>query len=82
LRQWALLEHLQKSGHDVVGVENDPLARQVASSRGLQIMEGSAESMPALRAASFDVVVMSHVLGRFAASGDATMPPRASKPRA
>jgi len=57
-----LLEELRKSGHDAVGVEIDPLAREAAVRRGLRVVEGTAESLPALPAAAFDVVVMSHVL--------------------
>jgi SAM-dependent methyltransferase len=57
-----LLEELRKSGHDVVGVELDPLARETATRRGLRVLAGSAESLPELPAAGFDAVVMSHVL--------------------
>lgn len=72
---WLLLD-LRNSGHEVMGIEMDPTARQVAASRGLQVLDGSAERMPTLPPASFDIVVMAHVLEHtldpVAAIGNAT----------
>ncbi len=58
-----LLKELQDAGHDVVGLEPDPAARQVAIDRGLTVYDGSAENYPAeLEKESFDVIIMIHVL--------------------
>jgi SAM-dependent methyltransferase len=54
---------LAQAGHEVVGVEPDPIARQLALKRGLCVFEGTAEKMPAeLEDGSFDAIIMTHVL--------------------
>ncbi len=58
-----LLTELRRVGHEVTGVEVDPVARRVATSQGLRVLEGTAEELPAtLATESCDVVVMSHSL--------------------
>lgn len=57
------LEKLSSLGHKVMGVEPDPAAREVARGRGLQVFEGTAESLPQeIKTEPFDVVIMKHVL--------------------
>jgi SAM-dependent methyltransferase len=57
-----LMRGLVGPGVTIFGVEPDATARQAAQP-GMTILEGSAESLPgSLERASFDVVVMSHVL--------------------
>ncbi|MCW1932088.1 class I SAM-dependent methyltransferase [Pararhodobacter zhoushanensis] len=47
----------------VRGVEPDPRAVAVARSRGLDVREGTAESLPAaIRSSLYDLIVFSHVL--------------------
>jgi len=50
-------------GHRVCGVEPDPDARRVAQERGLEVLDGTAEDLPAaITARRHDVVVLFHVL--------------------
>jgi 2-polyprenyl-3-methyl-5-hydroxy-6-metoxy-1,4-benzoquinol methylase len=59
----ALLNEVKSLGYDVVGVEPDPAARQLARDRGLTVHDGTAEQLPPeLEPASFDMVLMSHAL--------------------
>lgn len=58
-----LLAEGKARGLSVVGVEPDPAARQTARSRGVPVLEGTAEDLPAsLPRDSFDAVVLSHSL--------------------
>lgn len=58
-----ILTILQKAGHNVVGVEMDPKAREIALGLGLDVRDGVAESLPQnLMDQSFDAVIMTHVL--------------------
>ena len=57
LQEWAGL------GHEVVGIEPDPKAREAAESKGLTVHAGTAEDLPAAVADQrFDTVAMIHVL--------------------
>lgn len=57
------LDLLRSLGHRVCGVEPDPEARRVAQERGLDVVDGTAEALPAAMAARrYDVVVLFHVL--------------------
>ncbi|HWB00640.1 MAG TPA: class I SAM-dependent methyltransferase [Pirellulales bacterium] len=58
-----LLGDLAALGFETIGIEPDPAARRVAAGRGLKVLDGVAEQLPAeLSPESFDVLVMSHVL--------------------
>lgn len=58
-----LLAGAKERGLSVVGVEPDPAARETARSRGVPVLEGTAERLPdALPRGGFDVVVLSHSL--------------------
>jgi SAM-dependent methyltransferase len=58
-----LLAALQANGWRGVGIEPDPVARRVASDRGVEVHEGTAEDPPgAIEGESFDLIVMQHVL--------------------
>jgi len=58
-----LLSTLQATGWHGVGIEPDPVARSVASERGLEVHDGTAEELPnAVEGEQFDLVVMQHVL--------------------
>jgi SAM-dependent methyltransferase len=58
-----MLADLKELGCDVVGVEPDAAARANAAGRGLTVLDGTAEALPAeLEAGSFDLVIMSHSL--------------------
>jgi SAM-dependent methyltransferase len=58
-----LLEAFRAAGHRVVGVEPDAGAREIAQGNGLQVYEGTAESLPeSIVGQRFDVVLMHHVL--------------------
>src|SRR5215472_3859244 len=58
-----LLGELKRHGHHVAGVEPDEMARKQASTQGVTVYPGSAESLPAeLGSESFDVVVMKQSL--------------------
>lgn len=58
-----LLLDCQKLGHSVLGIEPDPEARKVSLDKGLQVKNGTAESLPdQLQKKYFDVIVMKHVL--------------------
>ncbi|WP_164517235.1 class I SAM-dependent methyltransferase [Tabrizicola piscis] len=47
----------------LVGVDPDPLARQEAALKGLQVLAGTAEDLPAdVQNRQFDMVILSHVL--------------------
>lgn len=59
----SLMNQITERGGLVVGVEPDPVAAEVARSRGLEVFDGTAEDMPdAVGVERFDVVTMSHVL--------------------
>jgi 2-polyprenyl-3-methyl-5-hydroxy-6-metoxy-1,4-benzoquinol methylase len=59
----ALAGELSALGHEVVGVDPDPAALAQAARGGVEVLQGSAEHLPAqLAARRFDLVVMSHVL--------------------
>lgn len=59
-------EHLltfKKLGFEVVGVDPDPAARRAAGRLGIDVLDGTAdEPPPALKAAEFDLVLMTHAL--------------------
>lgn len=58
-----LLERLREIGHEIVGLEPDPRAREECRKRGVIAHDGNAEHVPdALRGSRFDVVLMCHVL--------------------
>lgn len=58
-----LLAELRDRGHDVAGVEPDPITRALAERRGLTVHAGHADAIPApLLDGRFDAVVLSHVL--------------------
>lgn len=58
-----LLAEMQHRGHIVIGVEPDPEARKRAKERGVEVLDGTAESIPsALRTRAFHAVVLHHVL--------------------
>jgi SAM-dependent methyltransferase len=58
-----LLSALRDRGHRVVGLEPDPVARQLAVARGLEVHAGHAEELPdQIAGDTFDVVVLCHVL--------------------
>jgi SAM-dependent methyltransferase len=54
---------LRAAGHEVIGVDLDPSARQVVQAQGLRVLQGAAEDLPAeLQGTTFDLTIMSHVL--------------------
>ncbi|MDF2231014.1 class I SAM-dependent methyltransferase [Albimonas sp. CAU 1670] len=54
---------LAEEGHDVFGVEPDPVALAEARKRGIEVSQATAESLPPeLAPEIWDVVLMSHVL--------------------
>ena len=54
---------LRGLGHQVVGVEPDPHARETSRAEGITVYSGTAEKLPrGLMAESFDVIIMIHVL--------------------
>jgi 2-polyprenyl-3-methyl-5-hydroxy-6-metoxy-1,4-benzoquinol methylase len=58
-----ILALLHAAGHTVIGVEPDEAARSVAQQRGLTVLPGTAEALPAgLAGQSFDLIVLTHVL--------------------
>ena len=58
-----LLVGLAGDGRYLTGVEPDPEARTVASARGLNVLTGTAETLPAaLSGQRFDLVTLTHVL--------------------
>jgi SAM-dependent methyltransferase len=58
-----LLAGVAQRGLDVVGVEPDPVAREVARGLGLTVLEGTAEALPeALPRGDVDLVLLSHSL--------------------
>ena len=59
----ALLAEFHKAGCIVLGVDPDPKARTQAAARGVEVLEGTAESLPPeLSGRMFDLVVMTHAL--------------------
>jgi 2-polyprenyl-3-methyl-5-hydroxy-6-metoxy-1,4-benzoquinol methylase len=59
----SLLASLRDLGHDVVGIDPDPVALEVCRKRQFVVYEGSAETLPDhLVRRKFDIVLMSHVL--------------------
>ena len=58
-----LLTRLSRLGHEVVGVEPDPAAREVVRGKGHRVLAGTAEELPEeIRGERYDLVVLSHVL--------------------
>jgi len=58
-----LLDIIRKAGHEAIGVDPDPAARQWAADLGLTVLEGMAEQIPAsLSGEQFDAVLMTHTL--------------------
>lgn len=58
-----ILARLRAEGHRVVGVDPDPVARDVAHSRGLHVLAGTAEALPdAISSEQYDAIFMTHVL--------------------
>lgn len=58
-----ILAALQAAGHTVLGVEPDEAARAAAVGRGLDVLPGTAEALPAaLHGRQFDAVLLTHVL--------------------
>ncbi len=58
-----LLTGLARLGHDVMGVDPNPVAIANAARIGLRVLEGTGEQLPAdLPRGAFDLVVMSHSL--------------------
>jgi SAM-dependent methyltransferase len=59
----ALAARFRQLGHRVIGIEVDGEAAAQARSRGVTVLAGTAEKLPdELLPATFDVVIMSHVL--------------------
>ncbi|PSB02512.1 class I SAM-dependent methyltransferase [Merismopedia glauca] len=57
------LKVIKDFGCDVMGVEPDLAAREVAISEGLKVLPGTAETLPKeLEAIKFDAIFMNHVL--------------------
>jgi SAM-dependent methyltransferase len=57
------LASLMGDGRRLVAVEPDPNARTVAASKGLDVLDGTAEALPeALLEQRFDLVTLTHVL--------------------
>lgn len=58
-----LLEELRDRGIDAIGVDPDPRSRELAATKGLTVVQGTAENPPPeLARRRFDLVVMSHSL--------------------
>jgi 2-polyprenyl-3-methyl-5-hydroxy-6-metoxy-1,4-benzoquinol methylase len=58
-----LLTRLSRLGHEVIGVEPDTTAGEIARGKGHRILPGTAEELPAeIRNERYDCIVMSHVL--------------------
>jgi 2-polyprenyl-3-methyl-5-hydroxy-6-metoxy-1,4-benzoquinol methylase len=58
-----LLAQLSRLGHEVIGAEPDPVAREIARGKGLKALPGTAEELPEeVRGERYHLVVMSHVL--------------------
>jgi SAM-dependent methyltransferase len=58
-----LIAELQHAGFEVLGVEPDRSAQALGATKGVEILPGTAEDLPAsLVPGSFDLVVMSHSL--------------------
>lgn len=58
-----LLSQWRDLGHEVCGVEPDPIPRTAALEKGLDVHAGSCEDLPdAVRAREFDIIVAAHVL--------------------
>lgn len=58
-----LLQELQADGHKVWGVEPDQQALVLAQQRGLNVFDGTAESLPPeVKSRQYDIIVMNHVL--------------------
>jgi SAM-dependent methyltransferase len=55
------LAQLQAMGHDTLGIEPDPRAREAARKQGVQVVEGTGECLPE-GLGPFDVVILNHVL--------------------
>ncbi len=54
---------LKQMGHNVNGIEPDPAAASECARKGLEVLNGTAEEIPAsLAGRTFDVVLMMHVL--------------------
>lgn len=57
------LAGLAVNGRHLTGVEPDPNARSVAAAKGLEVLPGTAEDLPAsLSGRRFDIVTLTHVL--------------------
>lgn len=58
-----LLAALRDRGHHVVGLEPDPITRQLAIARGISVYAGHADDLPEpIASCTFDVVILCHVL--------------------
>jgi 2-polyprenyl-3-methyl-5-hydroxy-6-metoxy-1,4-benzoquinol methylase len=58
-----VLTRLSRLGHEVIGVEPDPTAAEVARGKGLRIVPGTAEELPdEVRTERYDYIIMRHVL--------------------
>ncbi|MCZ0899533.1 class I SAM-dependent methyltransferase, partial [Microcoleus sp. HI-ES] len=58
-----LLQELQADGHKVWGVEPDRQALILAQQRGVNVFDGTAESLPPeVKSRQYDIIVMNHVL--------------------
>lgn len=59
-----LLGELQQAGHQVIGVEPDPQAQQLAAREfGVSVFTGTLEDLPGeVLGQSYDLLIMSHVL--------------------
>ena len=58
-----LLGMLARAGFPAIGIEPDPVARNVATERGLRVLAGTAEKLPEeISTQKFDVVFMLHAL--------------------
>lgn len=54
---------LKERGHEYTGIEIDATARSIAQERGLEVVEGTAESVPPeLEGRTFDAIIAAHVL--------------------
>ena len=58
-----LLSRMARLGYEAIGVEPDPDARAEAERKGLRVLPGTAEDLPAeVRGRKYDCVMMIHVL--------------------